>query len=798
MPLPTVSVQETLVPTFSLSADSDLFLSVKPDGLIVGYTNPFQFTVGIGLDFSITTLDTVSNSGGVATTIAGSPSPSAFDGSVTTTSDGLLTAYSWAQQQPSGDYDIIAKVHGDPGSILLGGPGQFVANDGDQSGDQIDSKIVAFGNDSFVVSWLDVSTGRLWYSRFDANLSLGFPLVGFLSTSSLGASEYDATTLTGGNVVFTYQTATGDDKFVIFDQNDFGPGLPSPEFDVDGLNVGNGVVSVAALPGGGFVTTYVRTSDDHIEGRVFDATGNATTGVFDVMSNVGGAITSPKVTALSDGRFMVVAQQNGNIVARMMRLDGSPDSEEFQVNSPTFSSDTGPQIATLADGRVAVAWQDTNGSTISIKYEILDPRLDHVELAGLSSSDNNLVGTIFDDTIFGGAKSDILVGDAGNDHLNGGLGNDTLDGGTGNDLLSPGGGADTIDGGPGVDKVLLGTSSAGATITHNADGSTSITYANGSLTLSNVELVNFIDKTVQVRAATPDDFATNNVSDILYRDNATGDTGFYALVHGTNAGWRSLGVSSTAYSIVGTGDFNGDGSSDILYRNNASGGDTGFYAIVNGINIGWHDIGVSSTAYSVVGVGDFNGDTNSDILYRNNASGGDAGFYAIVNGVNNGWHDFGESSTAYSVVGVGDFNGDGTSDILYRNSTNGDTGFYAIMNDSNTGWHEIGASSTAYEVVGVGDFNGDGTSDILFRNNANGDTGFYAIMNGSNTGWHDIGASSTAYSVVATGDYSGDGTTDVLFRNNSIGDTGFYAIVNGVNVGWHDIGLSSTAYHVIG
>jgi Domain of unknown function (DUF1906) len=302
------------------------------------------------------------------------------------------------------------------------------------------------------------------------------------------------------------------------------------------------------------------------------------------------------------------------------------------------------------------------------------------------------------------------------------------------------------------------------------------------------------DSASQTVRPVQDNFIGSGTSDILFRNNASGDTGFYQINNGASAGWRDIGASSTAYGIVGTGDFYGTGTSDILYRNNAS-GDTGFYQISNGANIGWHDIGASSTAYSVVGVGDFTGTGTDDILYRNNAS-GDTGFYQIVNGANIGWHDIGASSTAYIVVGVGDFTGSGTDDILYRNNTSGDTGFYEIVNGANVGWHDIGASSTAYSVVGVGDFMGTGTDDILYRNNASGDTGFYAISNGVNMGWHDIGASSTAYTVVATGDYLGNGTSDVLFRNNTTGDTGFYALSNGVNAGWHDIGASSATYHV--
>jgi cysteine-rich secretory family protein len=378
-----------------------------------------------------------------------------------------------------------------------------------------------------------------------------------------------------------------------------------------------------------------------------------------------------------------------------------------------------------------------------------------------------------------------------------GLGNTglTLNGGAGNDTIVSAPGDDIINGGGGVNTVVYSSNRALYTVTH-VGSSITVSGPDGTDTVSSVEFLKFADGTLAGTSKIAADFEGNGISDVLFRNDVSGDTGFYAISNGVNTGWHDVGASSTAYRAVGVGDFNGDGTSDILYRNNTN-GDTGFYEIVNGATTGWHDVGASSTAYSVVGIGDFNGDGTSDILYRDN-SGGDTGFYSIVNGAITGWHDVGASSTAYSVVGVGDFNDDGTSDILYRNNTTGDTGFYEIVNGVNAGWHDVGASSTAYGVVGVGDFLGNGTDDILFRNNSTGDTGFYAINNGVNTGWHDIGASSTAYSVVGTGDYLGNGTADVMFRNNITGDTGFYAIVNGANAGWHDIGASSATYHVAG
>jgi hypothetical protein len=277
------------------------------------------------------------------------------------------------------------------------------------------------------------------------------------------------------------------------------------------------------------------------------------------------------------------------------------------------------------------------------------------------------------------------------------------------------------------------------------------------------------------------DFNGDGFSDVLWRNNSSGDTG-YSDVHDDHS-WHGLGASSTAYSVVATGDFNGDGFIDALWRDNSSGhtGYTDFHGNA------WHDLGVSSTAYSIVGVGDFNGDRFSDILYRN-AGTGDTGYSDQHNAFT--WHGLGAASTAYNVVGTGDFNGDGFDDILWRNNSSGDTG-YTDLHAGNA-WHGLGISSTAYNVVGIGDFNGDGFSDALWRNNTSGDTG-YSDFHAGNV-WNGLGASSTAYNVVAVGDYSGDGFDDILYRNAATGDTG-YADFHAHD--WHGLGAASTSYLVV-
>jgi ELWxxDGT repeat protein len=255
---------------------------------------------------------------------------------------------------------------------------------------------------------------------------------------------------------------------------------------------------------------------------------------------------------------------------------------------------------------------------------------------------------------------------------------------------------------------------------------------------------------VTITVSPPDDFTGNNISDILFRDTTSGDTWVEVVKVFTvvvDTSWNQIGGSNTSFSVAGTGDFYGTGTSDILFRNNST-GDTWFEAVSNGAFAGWHQIGGSDTTYPVAGLGDFSGYGTSDILFRNTST-GDTWIEAISNGAFNGWHQVGGSDTHYSVVGVGDFFESGVDDILFRNNSTGDTWIEQMTNGAFAGWDQIGGSDTTYAVVGIGDYSGNGTSDILFRNSA-GDTWVEQITNGAFFFWSHIGGSNTSYSVPVT------------------------------------------------
>jgi glucose/arabinose dehydrogenase len=278
----------------------------------------------------------------------------------------------------------------------------------------------------------------------------------------------------------------------------------------------------------------------------------------------------------------------------------------------------------------------------------------------------------------------------------------------------------------------------------------------------------------------PHDFNGDGMSDILWRNTTAGDVGIW-LMNGTQTLSTpvDLGVVPTVWQIVGTGDFNGDSKKDILWRNTTT-GDMGIWLMNGTQTLSPPEGGPVPSDWSIVGTGDFNGDGMSDILWRNTTT-GDVGIW-LMNGTQtlSPPVDLGVVPSAWSVAGTGDFNGDGMSDILWRNTTTGDVGIW-LMNGTQTLSPpvDLGVVPNTWQVVGTGDFNGDGMSDILWRNTSTGDLGIW-LMNGTQTLSPpvDFANAPNAWSVAGTGDFNGDGKSDILWRNTTTGDVGIW-LMNG-------------------
>jgi len=276
--------------------------------------------------------------------------------------------------------------------------------------------------------------------------------------------------------------------------------------------------------------------------------------------------------------------------------------------------------------------------------------------------------------------------------------------------------------------------------------------------------------------------------------------------NGEVAVWDMAGASVTgggivgldpgpAWQALGTGDFNGDHQSDILFQN-ASGGGVAIWEMDGASVTGGGIVGLNpGPAWQALGTGDFNGDHQSDILFQN-ASGGVAIWEMDGSSVIGGGMVGLNPGPAWQAIGTGDFNGDGRSDILFQNAGDGRVAIWDMNGLSVIGGGVVSADpGPDWRAIGAGAFDGDGRSDILFQNATSGQVAIWE-MNGTNV----IGGGIVGADPGASWQAIGTGGADILFQSASgataIWDMNGTSVVGGgavsLNPGpaWRAVGLT--------
>lgn len=239
------------------------------------------------------------------------------------------------------------------------------------------------------------------------------------------------------------------------------------------------------------------------------------------------------------------------------------------------------------------------------------------------------------------------------------------------------------------------------------------------------------------------DFNGDGKTDVLWRNTATGENYIYFMDRFTilpTEGYIRT-ITDQNWQIVGAGDFNDDGRSDILWRNSVTG--ENYIYFMNGLQIiseGYIRT-VADTNWQVAGVGDFDGDLKADILWRNPASGQNY-LYPMDGLTIKGTEGFLRTvPLPWTIAGLGDFNQDDKKDIVWRNTSTGENYVYPMNGTAilPTEGYLPTVPDNGWSIVGVGDFEGSGdsngskgVSDILWRHTS-----------GSNYVWRMAGPTTT-------------------------------------------------------
>ncbi|MCP4216245.1 MAG: hypothetical protein GY765_16475, partial [bacterium] len=247
-------------------------------------------------------------------------------------------------------------------------------------------------------------------------------------------------------------------------------------------------------------------------------------------------------------------------------------------------------------------------------------------------------------------------------------------------------------------------------------------------------------------------------------------------------------------------DFNGDGIADIFWHYSGIGGfntlwlrgmDTNSLPVV--------DAGDASGAVEIEaepdhdwkpsGSGDFNGDGNTDLLWRNYSDGRNVVW--LMDGVTRTAivELQAEPDVAWTLCGTGDFNGDDKLDLVWRNLASGLNTIWFMDGVTYLGSQGVRSNrNMTWELCGTGDFDGDGNTDLVWRNLDDGRNAVWRMTGTRMTGvvWLDP-ERDLDWSLVGTADYNSDGHIDILWRNQTDGSNAIWYMDGSTTIGTESI-----------
>jgi FG-GAP-like repeat len=264
------------------------------------------------------------------------------------------------------------------------------------------------------------------------------------------------------------------------------------------------------------------------------------------------------------------------------------------------------------------------------------------------------------------------------------------------------------------------------------------------------------------------DFNRDGNLDIIWRNTESGENAVWYMQGNAFGIGVFLPTTNPGLKLSGIGDFNLDGNPDFAWHNPRS-GETFLWRGAGGstFNTGNALPALNNPNWNVVATGDFNGDGTSDLFWQNRASRetlvwlmGKGQPVGIVPGPQ-------VSDAGWQVGGAADFDRDGDADLFWYNKRTGDTGLWEMQNGS-----YVRAITTppnvpdsGWQVIGIRDFDRDGTPDILWRNLRTGSDGIWKMKGLGYDRAIDLPTVDLKWEILGIGDFSGDRSPDILWRN---------------------------------
>jgi hypothetical protein len=253
--------------------------------------------------------------------------------------------------------------------------------------------------------------------------------------------------------------------------------------------------------------------------------------------------------------------------------------------------------------------------------------------------------------------------------------------------------------------------------------------------------------------------------------------------------WANPSLYSSIRGRGPLGDFNGDGTSDLLFLKRNSNGTTevGLWLINNGVAVTQQGIATAAAGWNVINANDFDGNGTTDLLFtRGTETGGtEVGVWTLNGTQVTAMASVNTAPAGWQIVDTNDFSGDGKADILWTKAElDGSTrvALWTMNGTQATAYREINVAPADWSLIDHNDFNADGKADLLFTKTLQDGSQQYGVwlLNGANDPLAyqvvDTVAAGSNWAYYGSGDTNGNGTADLLFYNTTSKDLGVWQL----------------------
>jgi hypothetical protein len=224
----------------------------------------------------------------------------------------------------------------------------------------------------------------------------------------------------------------------------------------------------------------------------------------------------------------------------------------------------------------------------------------------------------------------------------------------------------------------------------------------------------------------------DQAAQIIWTNDATRQATVWQL-HGPrgqlqSAWWWMHSAGAPGWKIVGLGDLDRNGATDLIWQQDSTRQVTAWYQSgpQNTANTGWQWINAAGApGWTVVATADFDRNGIPDLVWQNDTTRQVTVWYmgGSQGNVNLGWawlHAAG--APGWRVVAAADFNGDGIPDLIWQNDATRQVTIWYMSGSQgnvNTGWDWMNsAGAPGWRVAGAADVDGDGVPDLIWQNDA--------------------------------------------------------------------------------